>query len=499
MRITRRRWIVFLALVAAVLAPRVGRAQPSAKNVILMISDGQGFNTVKATQFYTGTRAVYEDFDIRVSMQTHSASNPSGYDPQRMATDFDYAKRGATDSASAATAMYTGVKVLDNRINMSPSGEALTTIFEQLAGQGKSIGAVSSVQLSHATPGAVYGHNASRNNYAEIAKEAVYGRFPAENNTWYDAADYQGNLKVIMGAGHPDYDNNGALKLSVTDKFVGGEQAWSDLGNGVNGWTRIDAKEQFEALAAGESLPDKVFGVARVNETLQLKRTAGSGMNDNVPSLAIMSLAALNVLAQNSSGFAVMIEGGAVDWANHDNNLARMIEEQIDFNHSVQAVVEWVETHSSWQETLLIVTADHECGHLWGDGTGSGFFDVDGNGEFTLGTDYGHLADHGVGVLPGAQYFSGSHTNVLVPLYAKGVGSELFLERIIGSDPNLAGYYGLDATIWTGQYIDNTAVFHVMNDVTTVPEPASILMLGAGAAGLVLAGSRRARRRLSAK
>ena len=61
-----------------------------------------------------------------------------------------------------------------------------------------------------------------------------------------------------------------------------------------------------------------------------------------------------------------MIEGGAVDWANHANEPDRMIEEQIDFVKAVEAVVAWVDKHSNWNDTLLILTADHECGLLWG-------------------------------------------------------------------------------------------------------------------------------------
>ena len=79
-----------------------------------------------------------------------------------------------------------------------------------------------------------------------------------------------------------------------------------------------------------------------------------------------MSKAAINCLDKNPKGFYLMIEGGAVDWANHANQPARMVEEQIDFVEAVEAVAGWVETHGGWDETLLILTADHECGLLWG-------------------------------------------------------------------------------------------------------------------------------------
>lgn len=446
------------------------------KNVILMISDGQGFNTVQATDYYTGTQAVYEGNDfVKYGMQTNSANNTAGYNPTSMATDFNYAKNGATDSASAATAMYTGVKNYDGQINWSTTGSPLTTYFEMAAQAGKSIGAVSSVQLSHATPAAVYAHNSSRNNYDAIAKEGIYG-------------SYNDNLKVLMGAGHGDYNDNGAWDPTKTDNYVGGTATFTDMKDGsVNGFTFVDTKIGFEALTTGAT-PDKVIGVAQVNTTLQQSRTAGNPLNANVPTLETMTKAAINVLDNDTDGFAVMIEGGAIDWANHaaqatPGQAARMMEEQIDFNASVQAVVDWVNIYSNWDETLLIVTADHECGHVWGDATPTSFFDVNGDNVFTAGIDYAHVDDNGAGNMPGVSHNSGNHTNALVPLYAKGAGSEYFLDYVIGTDTNLNAMYNLDGA-FSGAYIDNTAIFNVMMAANPVPVPAAIWLFASGLIGL---------------
>ena len=107
-----------------------------------MISDGQGFNTMKATDFFTGAPGVYESFDIKGSMNTSSAGVSGGYvgapyDPAKMWADFNNQKSGATDSASAATAMYAGVKIFDNQINKTTSGADLTTFFEIAANQAR--------------------------------------------------------------------------------------------------------------------------------------------------------------------------------------------------------------------------------------------------------------------------------------------------------------------------------------------------------------------------
>jgi alkaline phosphatase len=337
---------------------------------------------------------------------------------------------------------------------------------------------------------AVYGHNSHRNNYSAMAIEAIYGSNPvndlpnsstnllAGDNNNYDAKNYYGNLKVIMGTGHPAYNANGQSQ-AVDYRYVGGSAAWTALttGNTGNGWTFIESKEDFEAYAKGTKTADKLFGVARNISTLQQGRSNPSGdfdpMLTNQPTLVDMTKAALKVLEKNSNGFAVMIEGGAVDWAGHAGQLDRIIEEQIDFDNAVQAVVDWINANSNWGETLLIVTSDHETGYLWGNGAGTvtSFFDVNGNGIFEEGIDYPHLRDKGCGVLPDGKFYSvflsGSyqHTNSLVPLYAKGARSEDFNKCVIGKEHNLRAIYNLDDS-WNGKYIDNTCVYTVMKSAS---------------------------------
>ena len=121
---------------------------------------------------------------MKYGMQTYSASRPVAYDSTKMfnGTDAKFAMSNFTDSASAATAMYTGVKNFDGEVNWTTDDKPLTTYFELAAKlKDRSIGAVSSVEFSHATPAAVYGHNSSRNNYAAIGYEGVYGSNPVNN------------------------------------------------------------------------------------------------------------------------------------------------------------------------------------------------------------------------------------------------------------------------------------------------------------------------------
>ena len=75
-----------------------------------------------------------------------------------------------------------------------------------------------------------------------------------------------------------------------------------------------------------------------------------------------MATAALDVLGTNEKGFWLLVEAGDVDWANHNNNIDDSIGAVFSGDSAFDAITTWVEKNSSWEETLLIVTADH--GHM---------------------------------------------------------------------------------------------------------------------------------------
>ncbi len=406
------------------------------KNIILLISDGWGYNHIEATNCYQyGLRKgvqVYEQFPVELAMSTYSATN-NGYAPYEAWSDFEYVRRydlmpylRATDSAASATAFSTGVKTYNGSINVSMESDRLYTIVERAEEMGKATGVVTSVPFNHATPAGMVAHNETRNDYQGIAREMIY---------------YSG-LEVIMGAGHPWYTDDNTKKDEPRYKYMD-ESTWLDLsggtaGNDCNGdgiedvWAFIDEPGDFRALANGET-PDRLFGLARVYSTLQHGREADSptyggwGKDDpqdvtslpytnelnDVPTLEEMTCAALNVLDNNPNGFFAMIEGGAVDWASHCNSTCRMIEEQIEFNDAVRAAVRWVNQNSNWEETLIIVTGDHECGYLTGPESGV-------NGEAV----WNDVVNNGKGELPGTEWHSRYHTNLLIPTYAKGPGAD---------------------------------------------------------------------------
>jgi alkaline phosphatase len=199
-----------LAAAAAAAAIVASSAAAAPKNVILMVADGWGYNSIQAANFWTGAAAQsFEKFPVHFATSTFSASG-HGYDPARAwvgnTYNTDYLKTGATDSASAITAMLTGVKNYDGILNISVDGQPLTTFAQMYKAAGRAAGAVSTVQWSHATPAGTYAHN-RRDNYAEIALEGI-------------ASD----MDVIFGAGNPDFDNNGQ-PASMNPRYVGGAEA----------------------------------------------------------------------------------------------------------------------------------------------------------------------------------------------------------------------------------------------------------------------------------
>jgi alkaline phosphatase len=403
-----------------------------------MISDGCGYSQILSADYYdkgaAGTQ-IYEAFPVKCAMSTY----PSGgsYDSYSAWHDFNYVRNGFTDSAAAATAMSTGTKTYDGAIGVGTDKNSLRHISEIAETLGKSTGVVTTVEMSHGTPAGFSAHNASRENYSDIAKEMI-----TENG-----------LDVIMGAGNPSFDNNGSRLPQPGDyKYVGSQTTWQGLINGslkvadadgdgaAEPWKLIQGKSEFEALQSGAT-PERVIGIPQVYATLQQARSGDTGtayaapLNSNVPTLAVIAKGALNVLDNNNKGFFLMIEGGAVDWAGHANQTGRMIEEEMDFNRAVEAVNQWVTANSSWDETLLIVTSDHETGYLTGPGSDPAWTAVANNGK---------------GIMPSVKWNSTQHTNSLVPVFAKGANSNLLLQYADGSDPV------------RGRYIDNTELFKCM-------------------------------------
>lgn len=99
-------------------------------------------------------------------------------------------------------------------------------------------------------------------------------------------------------------------------------------------------------------------------------------------------------------GFFLMVEGSQIDWGGHANDTRYIVEEMVDFDQAVAVALDFAEKNG---ETLVIVTADHETGG----------FAING-GDFKTGEVTG-------------AFTTGSHTAVMVPVFAFGPGAENFM------------------------------------------------------------------------
>jgi alkaline phosphatase len=437
--------IVGLAGVCTVL-PSLAHAEPI-KNVIVMISDGAGYNTQQAVRYFTGapllmdgpgwTGVAQSTYPLRTSTTPGSTlQDPNTvYDPAKAYDTtpvpgnsavpgfttypagfkgYEFGRATYPDSANTMSSMMTGVKTYNNAVNVDGAGNPVYSLAQAMHDAGKSAGVVTTVQFSDATPAAGGGaHNIARANHAAIANEM----FSA------------GTLSVIAGTGNPDFNNDG--QPMAADYNWMPQPLWSDLKTGSNtsgsnaqNWKLVQDRSTIQALANGtQTSAGPLAIIAQAFDGTQEYRSDPSGTDiatylpgqtpklTNTPTLSELELAALNKLGANPSGLFLMVEGGAVDRAMHSNNFGRMIEEYQEFQTAVGDVINWVnraDTDADWNNTLLIVTSDHDHNLYGPDGATIPFEGI---------------VDNGPGNLPGYRWFGSSHSNNLIPLYAYGAGS----------------------------------------------------------------------------
>jgi alkaline phosphatase len=452
-----------------------------------------------------------------------SLGNLVGYDPsrggpnawtpisptvaQQSGYDKEYIKLSYPDSANTATTLYTGVKSYNNAMGVDLFEKKLTTIQERAALLGKSTGVVTSVPITHATPGASISAVNRRNKYDN--------NFPDLDNI------LQQSLRlfkptVLLGGGHPlDFENrtnagpifnytyirestynelksnptnnrygyrflergpNAAQTLLNTARQLDPNQGERLLGlygargqngnlptrsaNGDFSTTGLDNfSVSFTAIPNGQvPQPDTIRPLAAGETDAQF---IAKERNEN-PTLADLTKAALEVLGKDPDGFWLMVEGGDIDWAAHDNNMDNLIGTMLSFDAAVQTVIDWIGTHGGWRRNVLIVSADHDH-YLTLNPNFPDLLKQKGADTLTFVENKPDAAGHFWGSDPTIKYGWTNHSNRPVPVYFQG--NTFNLGRYVGR-----GYkvYGFDVPGIPG-LVDQAHIYEAMLTALTAP------------------------------
>lgn len=305
---------------AFLVATGYSQSDTNTKYVFLFIGDGMGVNQIYATELFLNAKAgeikveklLMNSFPVSSNMTTYSAN---AY---------------VTGSAAAGTAMSTGLKTNNGILGKSPDQKtAYENISVKAKNAGFKVGILSSVMIDHATPASFYAHQDSREMYYEISME-----LPNYN------IDYFGGGGFHYPKGK-DGDQPDAYENAIQ-----------------RGYTIADSRKEINKLKKGDekviAINPEVYPLGEFHWAIDKKKRALS--------LADFTKKGIEVL-DNDKGFFMMIEGGKIDWACHGNDGVSMIYEVLALNDAIKEAYEFYKQHPD--ETLIIVTADHETGSMY--------------------------------------------------------------------------------------------------------------------------------------
>lgn len=294
---------------------RTGNTEGSkAKNLIVLVVDGMGRGTLSLTNDFSKRR-------FKQPLNWTQLSKKSGvYSALQDTASFD---SYVTDSAAAASAWGSGVRVPNGQINVDAEGRNLEPIFSRAKAQGKSLGLVTTTRVTHATPAGFVANVKSRHDELAIAQQYL-----------------EREVDVLLGGGARYFQGEHA---SLGAAFE--EKAYSIVRT-VKELAKTDKHSKLLGLFSDTHLP---YAIDRKN----------SAKYQEVPSLNTLLLTALEHLGHNKNGFILQLESGRVDHAGHVNDTAAIIEEQLEFDRCIATALEFVRQSP---DTLLIITTDHGCG-----------------------------------------------------------------------------------------------------------------------------------------
>lgn len=305
------------------------------KYVFLFIGDGMSYPQIESTNYYLNAlenkTSMGSKDDNTILTKSQDALDFLDFPVVGSAQTYD-STSFCPDSASTATSISTGHKTYSGTINMNETAtESYETITEKLHNQlGYKIGIVSSVNLNHATPAAFYCHQESRSNYYDIGLELIESDF--------------------------DYFAGGGLL-----KPTGEEENQEDLYKLAekSGYTVVTTQNEAEKVTSGTGKVIMIDEHLADSDSMdyEIDRTDDEWALSNYVSKGIDCL-----YDDNDKGFFMMVEGGKIDWACHANDAASTMADTKAFSDAVDEAVNFYNEHKD--ETLIIVTGDHETGGM---------------------------------------------------------------------------------------------------------------------------------------
>ncbi|MBN2789604.1 MAG: alkaline phosphatase [Candidatus Delongbacteria bacterium] len=286
----------------------VKQTKNTPKYIFLFIGDGMGLSHVALTDAVTDHRLTMLQFPTNGAISTFAQD------------------RYITDSAAAGTALATGEKTSCGTISQDSSHtRSIPTMAEMAKQKGMKVGIVTSVSIDHATPASFYAHQKNRSEYYDIA--------------------------VQMASSNFDYFGGGFAK-GVGEKYGPGDVKEKMVSAGYKIITKRD-----ELSSNGT---EKIWAYNHTTDYSQSLYYEIDRPEDHI-SLSEFTKFGIDHLT-NDKGFFMMVEGGRIDWASHGNDGASMVQDLIEFDRSIAEAVRFYKLHP--EETLIIVTADHETGGL---------------------------------------------------------------------------------------------------------------------------------------
>lgn len=351
-------------------------AKPAAaRNVILMIGDGMGAAHIGYLQLFA-QRSPNSTFPDGTTAFDRLAAD--GEVSLSMTSSVDHL---VVDSACSATQLATGQPALSETIGLDADGNPAQTILEYAESLGKATGLVTDTRITHATPAGFAAHVAHRSMESEIAVQML-----------------SSGADVLLSAGLRSFVPQGASSDDGIEDipYRYSSKRHDDL-NLLQQARDKGYATVFDRDSMLHSDADRILGLFADAAMMDGIRD-GSTRNDpdrTEPTLAEMTRKALDVLNEDEDGFFLMIEGGQIDWAGHNNDAGRMLHELLRFEEAIAVVLDWIEDRD---DTLLVVTADHETGGFGisyskanieqpREVTGSGFADRPYEPNFNFGTN----------------------------------------------------------------------------------------------------------------